>query len=190
MANAFLLPSIIAFISFLAYRIFFHKTAPNLPLPPGPKPLPIVGNVLDLPPKGPPEFQFWLKHKDLYGPISSLTVMGQPIIIIHDLQAVTEIMATKAALTSGRPSCEFADIMCGCRKFPGSLPYNDTFKLHRRLMHQQFGTKPVVARYNEVIEVEMRRLLLRILKDPEQMNQHFMTQVLPSISLHPLYKSY
>lgn len=37
------------------------------PLPPGPKGLPLVGNVNDLPQPGVFEAHHWLKHKDLYG---------------------------------------------------------------------------------------------------------------------------
>ena len=42
---------------------------PQLPLPPGPKPLPLIGNMLDMP-KG-PEGPFWAKHKELYGLLHS-----------------------------------------------------------------------------------------------------------------------
>lgn len=37
------------------------------PLPPGPAPKPIVGNISDLPPKGAQDWIHWLKHKELYG---------------------------------------------------------------------------------------------------------------------------
>jgi hypothetical protein len=37
------------------------------PLPPGPKGLPFVGNVTDLPLSGVREYEHWLKHKDFYG---------------------------------------------------------------------------------------------------------------------------
>jgi hypothetical protein len=45
----------------------FTKSKNAIPLPPGPKGLPIVGNILDLPAKGAEPGLHWLKHKDLYG---------------------------------------------------------------------------------------------------------------------------
>jgi hypothetical protein len=39
------------------------------PLPPGPKGIPILGNLADLPPSGSKEWEHWLKHKALYGMI-------------------------------------------------------------------------------------------------------------------------
>lgn len=39
----------------------------NLPLPPGPRGIPILGNANDLPKPGMLECHHWLKHKDLYG---------------------------------------------------------------------------------------------------------------------------
>lgn len=37
------------------------------PKPPGPKGLPLVGNLNDLPPPGVVEAHHWLTHKELYG---------------------------------------------------------------------------------------------------------------------------
>lgn len=37
------------------------------PLPPGPRGLPVLGNLKDLPPPGMLEATHWLKHKELYG---------------------------------------------------------------------------------------------------------------------------
>lgn len=37
------------------------------PLPPGPKGLPLIGNLKDMPPPGVLEAHHWLKHKELYG---------------------------------------------------------------------------------------------------------------------------
>lgn len=80
----------------------------NLPLPPGPKGLPILGNINDLPKPGEVECFHWLKHKDLYGPISSITVLGQTIIIINDAQIALELLRDRASTHSGRPQLVFA----------------------------------------------------------------------------------
>ncbi|KAI0003506.1 hypothetical protein F4779DRAFT_601866 [Xylariaceae sp. FL0662B] len=41
----------------------------------------------DLPQQGQPEYQYWLKFKDHYGPISSITILGQSMVIIRGKRA-------------------------------------------------------------------------------------------------------
>lgn len=82
------------------------------PLPPGPKGLPLLGNVNDLPKPGSGlEAHHWLKHKDLYGPISSVTVLGQTIVIINDAQIALELLRDRAQ-HQARPHMVFASDMC------------------------------------------------------------------------------
>lgn len=42
----------------------------TLPLPPGPKPLPLIGNLLDMPSGDVLEGKHWAKHRALYGEYS------------------------------------------------------------------------------------------------------------------------
>jgi len=51
----------------LRSRLLQLKNGKQAPLPPGPKPSFLVGNLSDLPRDGELEFIHWLKHKDLYG---------------------------------------------------------------------------------------------------------------------------
>lgn len=44
-----------------------RRRAVRGPLPPGPSPMPIVGNIKDLPQNGKQDWVHWLKHKELYG---------------------------------------------------------------------------------------------------------------------------
>ncbi|EHK24794.1 uncharacterized protein TRIVIDRAFT_190045 [Trichoderma virens Gv29-8] len=147
-----------------------------LNLPPGPKPLPILGNILDLPPSGTPEFQHWLKFKDLYGPISSITVLGQTMVFLHDKQAAYDILGKMSLKTSSRPKSVFAFELCGFQNFTSGRQYDATFRLHRKFMHQQAGTKLVAARFNGIQDVESRRLLKRILGSPKSLVKHFGTE--------------
>lgn len=81
------------------------------PLPPGPKGLPLLGNINDLPkPGGGLEAHHWLKHKDEYGPISSVTVLGQTIVIVNDAQIALELLRDRAQ-HSARPHMVFASDM-------------------------------------------------------------------------------
>lgn len=47
----------------------------------------------------------------LSGPISSITVMGQTIVIINDARTATELLSKRSALYSSRPNLVFASEM-------------------------------------------------------------------------------
>jgi hypothetical protein len=82
-----------------------------LPLPPGPPGIPFLGNVNDMPKPGVPECHHWLQHKDLYGPISSVTVLGQTFIIINDPEIAFELLRDRSAIHSSRPNQVFGGEM-------------------------------------------------------------------------------
>jgi hypothetical protein len=81
------------------------------PLPPGPKGIPFLGNVNDMPKPGMLECHHWLQHKDLYGPISSLTVLGQTFVIINDPDIAFELLRDRSAIHSSRPGQIFSGQM-------------------------------------------------------------------------------
>ncbi|CAH0024773.1 unnamed protein product [Clonostachys rhizophaga] len=154
-------------------QLFRRNTTSGLP--PGPKPLPLIGNIRDLPAPGIPEYQHWIKFKDTYGPISSVSILGQPMILLHDKKAVRDLLEQTSLKTSLRPSSIFAD-GCGFGNFLPFRQYNDTYRWHRKLVHQQIGTKVMAARFNDVQDVESRRFLLRVLQNPEDLVKHFKTE--------------
>lgn len=166
---------IFALVGWIIYRQFFRKKDALLSLPPGPRALPIIGNLLDLPPTGTPEYQHWLPFKDLYGPISSVTIMGQTMIIIQDRQAAHEIMNKMSLKTSSRPKAVFAYELCGFEDFTSGKPYDASFRLQRKVMHQQAGTKLLVSKFNKIQDTESRHFLRRILDDPENLIKHYRT---------------
>lgn len=158
----------------LFYYCFFARRR-NPSLPPGPKPLPIVGNLFDLPPGDSPEYLHWLKFKDLYGTLSCVTIFNTCLILIQDKDAVRDLLENNSINTSARPELYFANNLCGFGVLLGFLQYDSTFRHHRRLVHQQLGTRTDVARFRDAQDIESHRLLLRILDDPMNLVKHLKT---------------
>ncbi|KAL2008457.1 hypothetical protein VTN00DRAFT_6651 [Thermoascus crustaceus] len=160
---------------YIVLKIFLLPKKKLAPLPPGPRPLPFAGNIADLPPPGAQEWQHWLKHKDLYGPISSVTVFGQTIIILNDVHAAFELLEKRSALHSARPSMVFAAEMVGWEHATAMLPSCDRLRTHRKNFHQLLGTKRAISSFFPLENVETRRFLLRVLEKPDDLLQHIRT---------------
>ncbi|KAB8256198.1 O-methylsterigmatocystin oxidoreductase [Aspergillus pseudonomiae] len=138
------------------------------PLPPGPWRKPIIGNLTDFPPKGTPEWLFWAKHQEKYGPISSLEVMGQTIIMINDTQLGIEIMHKKSALSQMIPDAPFAH-MAGWGMSLATERNKQAWKTIRANMKQEIGTRRAVSAFHPKMEIGIRRFLLRTLDSPDDL---------------------
>lgn len=154
--------------------LYFHygskKPAPNLP--PGPKPLLISGNARDFPPLGSVEYQHWLKHKDLYGPISSVSAMGQTIVIVHDRQLATEILDYNSLRSAERPATEMAAMLHSRINMMPNLGYGDDLRYLRKLFHLQMGTQTLARRFQQEQDAECRKFLRRVLDEPDKLFHH------------------
>lgn len=156
----------------IIYYLFFHKRN-NSRLPPGPPGWPIIGNLLDLPRPGKPEYRHWLEHKDKYGLITSVKVMGQTMLILHDQEAAKDLLEKTSKKTSGRPLMEFAHKLAGYEKYVTSQGYNDNFRAQRKFIHLQLGTKKLVDQYASIQRAEVAHMLRRILQVPQNLVEHF-----------------
>lgn len=173
MAIASVVWGIVALVAYLVYRQSSQRNQRKLP--PGPKPLPIFGNIKDFPPDGTPEYQHWLHHKDLYGGISSVTVMGMTLVILHDKTAAHALLEQNASKTSGRPEMVMANKLCGYESIVLCQGYTSTFRRYRRYLHQELGTMVSAAQFHDAQEIEVNRQLVRALNEPGKWIQHFKT---------------
>lgn len=166
---------LVAIVLYVFNRSVLQRRKKKLPLPPGPKGLPLLGNVKDLPPPGKQEYLHWLQLKDAYGPISSLTVLGQTIVIIHDRNMASELMDKRAVNHSGRPIMPFGN-SCGWEDVMGAQQNNASFRGQRKHIFQQVGTKNLVAKYWPLQEGVVVRFLWRANKDNgKDLLQHIQT---------------
>lgn len=143
-------------------------------LPPGPKPLPILGNIKDFPPEGTPEFQHWLKHKDLYGGISSVSAMGATLVIVHDKEAAHELLEKNAGKTSSRPPMVMGKL-CGYDMFVVSQDFNSQLRRSRKYLLRELGSPSSAGRFRDIQEVEVKRQLVRGLNEPGKWMRHYKT---------------
>ncbi|KAI1348904.1 cytochrome protein [Xylaria sp. FL0043] len=153
--------------------LFFEKGPGRLP--PGPKGLPFLGNILDLPHGGERECEHWVKHKDTYGPISSITALGQTIVILHSPQLASELFEKRSSKYSSRASFVFADMIGFTETLP-LMPYNSTYRARRKLTHMLMGTKTIIAPYLALQDVEVHRFLFRTLREPDSLLKHIRTE--------------
>ncbi|KAI0813661.1 putative cytochrome P450 oxidoreductase OrdA-like protein [Xylaria sp. FL0064] len=149
-----------------------HLNKARQPLPPGPKGLPLVGNLNDLPKPGALEAHHWLEHKKLYGPISSVTVFGKSIIIINDPQLAFELFEKRSAKYSSRPKQLFACELVGWENTLGMSPYNKRFRAMRKNLTRVIGSHSAVAKFGDLQTTEVGHFLLHVLRSPENLVNH------------------
>lgn len=73
--------------------------------PPGPKGLPVLGNLFDF-----PKNQHWIKFTEwgqLFGDVVYLNVPGAPMVILNTAQAASDLMEKRSANYSDRPCMYF-----------------------------------------------------------------------------------
>lgn len=73
----------------------------HLPLPPGPRPLPLLGNALDLPQSQ--EFVTYHEWSKIYGDVVHAEAFGRHIIILNSVRAAQELLDARSNIYSDRP---------------------------------------------------------------------------------------
>ncbi|EME78837.1 uncharacterized protein MYCFIDRAFT_190975 [Pseudocercospora fijiensis CIRAD86] len=158
----------LSFVTALILLTIHHVRRVSIKLPPGPRRLPLIENMLDMPPKGGRNWVHYTKQRDLYGPITSLTALGTTVILLHDYNLAEEFLSKRAVIASDRPRPFFLTQMCGWGKNIGFIPYDRRLRAMRKQIHALLGTQTALADFNPVQDIETRRFLLRVLRKPDQ----------------------
>jgi cytochrome P450 len=133
-------------------------------MPPGPTPIPFLGNRLQLPKSKPwIQFQEWSK---MYGPIFTIWIGRKPTIVISDPNIAAELMEKRSAKYSSRPRM----VAMGEILWDGASilvqPYGKEWSVRRKLLHQALTPK-ALRLYKPVQEAEASRLCWQLLQSPD-----------------------
>ncbi|KAJ7764873.1 cytochrome P450 [Mycena metata] len=148
-----------------------NKRFHQLPLPPGPKKLPIIGNLLDIPADLPWEaYQQW--SKDFKSDIIHLNVVGTSIIVLSSMEVIKDLLDRRSALYSDRPHAPMLNDLMGWSEFFGFMNHGDRWRRQRKLFHEAFHAG-AVKQFNPQVRNSTHRLLRRLLKDPHDLMAQF-----------------
>lgn len=88
----------------------------------------------------------WAENMHAYGPISSITVFDQTLVIIHDKNMAIELMEKRSVIHSGRSVMTF-DNSCGWEEAMSVQQQDGSpFRGQRKHVFQQVRTKNSVAK--------------------------------------------
>ncbi|THG97275.1 hypothetical protein EW026_g4689 [Hermanssonia centrifuga] len=148
-----------------AYYLWTRSAPSNEPrVPPGPKPLPVVGNILDLTAK-----ELWLRMTNWgrkYGDVVYIHVFGQGLLFCNTYETATDLLEKRGAIYSDKPALVMAGELCGCENMVAFTRYGDKSRRQRKLMNSALGINAVRS-YRPLLEIESLSLLKRILADPQ-----------------------
>ncbi|KAE8077546.1 hypothetical protein FH972_016103 [Carpinus fangiana] len=109
------------------------KNGPKENLPPGPRPLPIIGNLLWLPTNAVDLRKVIgdLSHK--YGPILTLKLGSEPLIFVTSYTLAQHALVKHGAIFANRPEVvPVSAVLSNKRKDIGASPYGATWRVLRR----------------------------------------------------------
>jgi cytochrome P450 len=137
--------------------------------PPGPRTLPFLGNLHQLPITR--LEQKFAQYAREFGAVTGLQLGRQSLVVLNTWQAVRDTVEQKGSIYSSRPSLPAAEIIV-----PGGLnaalaPYGSLWREQRKKITEFLGTERV-EQTKLVQDAESTQVMYDLLKDPEGFQRH------------------
>ncbi|EJU00745.1 cytochrome P450 [Dacryopinax primogenitus] len=133
------------------------------PLPPGPKGLPLIGSLLEIPSRL--LFLKLVEWSNQSGPLISYKVLGQVIVVVSSAKAAGDILDRLSAKTSDRPRYIKAEYLTHNMDF-GFVNRGAFWRTQRRAAHESLNVR--AAKDFQLVQNEESRMLVEgLLLHPE-----------------------
>ncbi|EIW76051.1 cytochrome P450 [Coniophora puteana RWD-64-598 SS2] len=173
----------VAVVALIVLYALKQKKRDGLPYPPGPKPLPLIGNALDLPLKNEARvYNQWAKQ---YGDLVHANVLGRHLVFINSAQIANDLFEKRSVNYSDRNELPMINDLMGWDWSFGHMPYGDRWKKHRKMFEKQF--KPAVAPTYWPIQRKEAHALIRNLLDSPNDRQEHLRQNAASVIMNVIY---
>ncbi|TFK20661.1 cytochrome P450 [Coprinopsis marcescibilis] len=139
----------------------------KLPLPPGPKGLPLIGNMLDIPSTCEWEkYHEWCKEFDT--DVLYLNVAGTHMIVLDNLEVTTDLLEKRSTLYSSRAKFPMIRELMGWDFNFTFMDYGKHWQKYRRLVHQALHST-AARQFRPQLIKSTRNLLNSFLEKPESL---------------------
>ncbi|KAF9479115.1 cytochrome P450 [Pholiota conissans] len=148
---------------------YWRRNPRNLPLPPGPKGYPLIGNLFDAPIEKP-----WLVYNEwakVYGDMIYFEVLGQRFLILNSLEKIEDLFEKRSFNYSDRMRMPMVLELMDWYYNMAMLPYGTWWRRHRRTFNEHFHAT-AVWKYQPTQAREARAFLSRLLTSPENFLHH------------------
>lgn len=178
--------STLLFLLYLTFPVllllFFrrYRTINNPPRPPGPRGLPIIGNLHQLN-SSTLYLQLWQLSK-IYGPLFSLQLGLRPAIVISSPKVAKEVLKNHGLVFSGRPA------LVGQQKLSYNgleiifSPYNDYWREIRKFCVIHIFSSKRVSCFSSIREYEVKQMMKKISRHASSSVVSNLSELLMSLS--------
>ncbi|KIY45976.1 cytochrome P450 [Fistulina hepatica ATCC 64428] len=167
MVSASLFPAGLLILA--AVLVVYARTRKELPLPPGPPSLPVVGNIVRVPAEK--AWETLAQWTNQYGDLVFLHGFGQNILSVNSLPAAKALLDKKSSIYSDRPQYPILSLS-GLSELPIVMGYSASFRYRRKLIHQAVGSAATVHQYYPHMEAEVKSFMRRLLDAPDELREH------------------
>ncbi|KAH9476206.1 Cytochrome P450 monooxygenase 98 [Psilocybe cubensis] len=168
-AAAFFLVVLLVYSALRRRRVHRLANPRNLPYPPGPKPLPIIGNLFDIARDN--ETATYQALARQYGDLVFLSALGKHILFVNSFETANQLFEKRSANYSDRIQSTMSHELMGWGFSLGHMRYGDRWRKHRRMFHHQFQ-QSVSPSFWPIQQREAHSLLRRLLHSPDRLDHH------------------
>ncbi|KAF7355868.1 Cytochrome P450 [Mycena venus] len=156
-----------SFVLLGATLLRFFKAKRGAKLPPGPPGIVFFGNLFQL------SSRLWLKFTSwkTYGSVVYLNIAGQPIIVLNNAKAASDLLDRRGLIYSDRPGNIVASEMMTGGLFFAMSHYGDTWRRMRRVA-QEALSKKFAHKFHAIQAKEAILLTHSLLVNPTAWDSH------------------